>query len=239
MVMKKIFIVVFSCCCTLLPRAQTQRIALLKAKLSAAVGNDEKLSVLLELCNEHENINRDSLYSYATEAVQLASGQKKEATKSRAAIFMIYAYLRKNETDSALGLIEATLPKNPVTDINTRSIYFELAAQKVDGYGDASNYKEAIDQAYKIVNEAEQYKESVVLSKNINKLGVVNYILNNVEEALSWQLKGLSYTQESPRFDACRAAHYINLADIYWWTDKLDSATYFVDKAIALCERSE
>lgn len=94
--------------------------------------------------------------------------QKSERkTKSLAEIIFINALLRHGKTDSAFALVEACLLKNPVSDPATRDIYFNLAALKADCFGDASNYKDALSELYRIISEAEQYKDSLVLAKTL------------------------------------------------------------------------
>lgn len=237
--MKRIIILLFCLHSIDITVAQTPSIDWLRKNLATATSGQERLTTLLRLCEKHSSINKDSLYRYAAEAKKLAALQKNKLIKSKAAVAMIYAYLQADKTDSAAVIIDAALAENPVADPATRSIYFELMAQKADCYGDASNYTEALQLLYNIVSQAEQYKDSMVLAKNMNTIGVINYNIDDVADAFNWYFKGLSYTSDNPKFDAVKAALYINLSDVYRWTDKPDSAAYFINLAIPLCERSE
>lgn len=237
--MNKIYLLLFLLIGFVKTNAQTIAIDLLRKELSNTVDKDARLPLLLQLCEKHASINKDSLYKYATEAVRLAALQKDKSIKARADIAMVYAYLQNDNTDSANSIIDAALPENPATDPAKRSIYFELMAQKADCYGDASNYTEALQLLYDLVNKAELYKDSMVLAKNMNTIAVINYNIDDVPDAFNWYFKGISYTTANPKFDAVKGALFINIADAYRWIEKLDSATYYINLAIPLCEKAE
>ena len=215
---------------------QTAAIDSLKQLVSVQKDNTQKLELLIKLGEYHQSINKDSLYAYAILAKSLVVKNKKY--KTPADIILINAYLRNGNTDSALVITEANLLLNPVSDPATRSLYFTLAALKADCYGDAANYKDALTTLYKIINEAEQYRDSLVLAKNISTLGVINYNLDHVPEAFNWYFKGISFTNNSPRFNAVAAVLYINLAETYRWVKQKDSAEYYINKAISLCQQA-
>ena len=219
--------------------AQTPSIDRLRGQLSVTADKTTRLDLLLRLCDKHASINKDSLYNYATEAVRLAAGQKDKLLQSKANVAMAYAYLQNDNTDSASLIIDATLPENTINDPSKRNIYFELMAQKADCFGDASNYTEALQLLYDLVNKAEQYKDSIALAKNMNTIAVINYNIDDVPDAFNWYFKGIAWTSADPKFDAYKGAIYINLADAYRWVEKLDSAEYFVNLAIPLCEKAE
>ncbi len=219
--------------------AQTPSIDRLRATLAQETEPRQRLDLLLRLCEKHSSINKDSLYRYATEATSLSAMQKDDLLKSKASVALIYACIKTGNTDSAATLIDATLPKNPVTDPARRNIYFELMAQKADCYGDASNYTEALQLLYNLVAEAERYKDSLVMAKNMNTIAVINYNIDDVPDAFNWYFKGISNTSADPKFDAVKGALYINLSDAYRWVEKLDSAEYYINLAIPLCEKAE
>lgn len=237
--MKRIAIIVFCFLCINFTGAQTPAIDNLRKELATATTNQARLTALLRLCEKHSSINKDSLYRYAAEARKLAVLQKDKIIKSKADVAMVYAYLQTDATDSAAAIVDTALLENSVTDAARRNIYFELVAQKADCYGDASNYTEALQLLYNLVSQAEQYKDSMVLAKNMNTIGVINYNIDDVPDAFNWYFRGLSYTSADPKFDALKGALYINLSDAYRWIDKLDSAEHFINLAIPLCERSE
>lgn len=237
--MKRIIVIIFCLLCINSAESQTPSIDRLRKELVTATSVQARLTTLLRLCEKHSSINKDSLYRYAAEARKLAALQKDKLIKSRADVAMVYAYLQTSATDSAAAIVDTALLENPVSDPARRSTYFELVAQKADCYGDASNYTEALQLLYNLVSQAEQYKDSMVLAKNMNTIGVINYNIDDVPDAFNWYFRGLLYTSADPKFDALKGALYINLSDVYRWIDKPDSATYYINLAIPLCERSE
>ena len=237
--MKRILFLVTCFLLVYFAEGQTASIDRLKQQLAVAETEQSKLAVLIRLCEKHASLNKDSLYRYALEARRLATLQRHRIIKSQADIAMAYAYLQTDKADSAALIIDAALPENPVTDPLRRANYFELLAQKADCYGDAANYPEALQLLYNLVSQAEQYKDSMVLAKNMNTIAVINYNLDDVPDAFNWYFKGISYTSGNPKFDAVKAALYINLSDAYRWVEKLDSAAYYINLAIPLCEKSE
>ncbi len=223
----------------LLAPAQTTFIDQHVKNLYAAGNNNEKLQELLMLCSVHESLHKDSLFKYANIAAGLAALQQEDWKKTDAQIARINALIRLGNTDSALILIEPELKKNTVTNPASRKKYFKLAAQKVDCFGDKSNYTTALAELYKIIVDAEKYNDSLVLAKNCNTIGVIQYNLDHISEAFKWYFKGLMYCQATPEFAAVSGAINVNIAETYRWIENTDSANYFIDKAITLCTQSQ
>lgn len=219
-------------------KAQTPVIDSLKQVYVNASTTDTRLKSLFALCRYHQSIHKDSLYQYALTAKKLAKFTNDKISNGHAAVILINAYLRLGKTDSAEAIVNSSLPLFDVKDEASREIYFTLSALQVDCYGEKSNYENAVAALYKIINLAEQYRDKPVLAKNMSTLGVINYNLNHIPEAFKWYLKGLSICSDLPAFYSPAAVLNINLAETYRWTGKTDSAIYFINKAIPLCEKS-
>ena len=219
-------------------KAQTPVIDSLKQVYVNASTTDTRLKSLFALCRYHQSIQKDSLYQYAITAKKLAKFANDKISNGHAAVILINAYLRLGKTDSAEAIVNSSLPLFDVKDEASREIYFTLSALQVDCYGEKSNYENAVAALYKIINLAEQYRDKPVLAKNMSTLGVINYNLNHIPEAFKWYLKGLSICSDLPAFYSPAAVLNINLAETYRWTGKTDSAIYFINKAIPLCEKS-
>jgi signal transduction histidine kinase len=214
---------------------QTNIIDSLKLQYEKSPDAETKLDDLLALCEYHQSIQKDSLYQYAKTAGWLA---KNKIDKGRAAIVLINAYLRLRKTDSAETIVNANLPLYDVKDPATREIHFALASLQVDCFGEKTNYEEAVAALYKIIGQAEQYNDLPVLAKNMSTIGVINYNLNHIPEAFTWYFKGLANCKDEPAFYSPAAVLYINLAETYRWVEKTDSAIYYINKAIPLCENA-
>lgn len=219
-------------------QAQTAGIDSLKQVYHKATGSQNRLQALLNLCNYHQSIQKDSLYQYALVANTLAKQSGNKMDKGRAAIILANAFLRLGKTDSAEAVVNNILPLYDIKEPATRNIYFSLSALQVDCYGEKTNYEDAVAALYNIINQAEQYKDLPVLARNMSTLGVINYNLNHIPEAFSWYFKGLSHCRDDAAFYSPAAVLYINLAETYRWIEKTDSAFYYINKAIPLCEKA-
>jgi signal transduction histidine kinase len=231
-----IFILLSNCAVLL---AQTHKIDSLKRAVQAAAGQTQKLTAILDLCEEHQSMYKDSLFAYAVTAEQLAAQQGNKRLKNRTLLLKSITLLRKEEADSALAVVNAALAASPITDVANRDVYFKLMEQKANCFGDASNYKDALTLLYQVVNETEKYGDTLSAAINMNTIGVIEYNRDNVPNAFNWYFQGLAMTGSNPRFDLPAAAININLAETYRWVDKPDSAQYFVSRAITQCQRIE
>ncbi|MBS1599374.1 MAG: hypothetical protein JST75_14205 [Bacteroidetes bacterium] len=230
-------------CCLLLAMcfatAQTHVIDSLRNKMWVESNPAAKLQLLITLCEQHQSINKDSLYQYALLAQDLSQREKNKKNKALADLILINSYLRIGNTDSAMELTDAGLLTNTLNNPDSRDIYFKLTALKADCYGDASDYKNALSTLYRLVGEAEPLHDSLVLAKNMSTIGVINYNLDHVPDAFSWYFRGLSYITDDPRYNAAAAVLYINLAETYRWMQQTDSAEYYINKAIPRCRQIE
>lgn len=218
---------------------QTGKIELLSQQVRLSKNNPDRLTALLRLCEEHESMNKDSLYKAALECRSLAEAQNDLRKKALASSALISAWLRLGKTDSARALIETRLPLLSVKDPALRDVYFKLAGQKVDCFGDASKYEDALSELFSIISYAETYKDTLVLMKSMNTVGVINYNLDHVPDAFKWYFKGLALANGNPAGNALEGALCINLAETYRWVGKTDSAFFYISRAIPLCEKSE
>lgn len=220
-------------------QGQTNIIDSLKQAYIKAATTEARLQSLLMLCDHHQSIQKDSLYKYALVCNSLAKSINNKIDNGRAAIVMINAYLRSGKIDSAEKTVNTNLPLYDVKNPATRDVFFSLNSLQVDCYGEKTNYEDAVAALYKIIDLAEQYSDLPVLAKNMSTLGVINYNLNHVPEAFSWYFKGLSHCQDGPAFYAPSAVLYINLAETYRWVERTDSAIFYINKAIPLCEKAD
>lgn len=229
---------VFLCLAFFKAQGQTTTIDSLKLAYQKSADPETRLNNILALCEYHQSIQKDSLYQYAITAARLAKKTNDKIYNGRAAIILINTYLRLGRVDSAEILVNTNLPLFTVKDPETRPIYFALSSLQVDCFGEKTNYEDAVAALYKIIDQAERYKDLPVMAKNMSTLGVINYNLNHVPEAFTWYFKGLANCKEGPSFYSPAAVLYINLAETYRWVEKTDSAIYCINKAIPLCEKA-
>jgi signal transduction histidine kinase len=219
-------------------RAQTSIIDSLKNKLYRTTIKTERLPLLLALAHEQHSLNRDTAYEYAAEAMNLAvNGSSRD--KSLAALYFAQSYMPWGWVDSSLAVLEPVLNSNRVSDPATRDLYFLLNRQKAMLNGVHSKYKEALELLYRLIREAEQYKDSVSLGANMNSIGSIALAREHPWEALPWFYKALSVSTHDHRYMPVLTAIYINLANASLAINRYDSSNYYLRKAIPLAEKIE
>lgn len=230
-----LFLVVIA---TLTVQGQTRTIDDLKLKLHRSANDKDRLAVLLALGHEQHSLNRDSAYQYAGEATALAVNSD-HRSKTLSALYFAQSYMLWGWLDSALAVLEPVLPLNPVTDPQTRDLYFLLNRQKAMIYGNHAQYKEALEILYKLIHDAEKYRDTVSLGSNLNSIGSIALAREQPTEALGWFYRAMSVSTKDERYDPVNAAIYINLANVSLKLDRNDSVLFYLGKAIPLAEKIE
>lgn len=218
---------------------QTHRIDLLKKDIYAAATSTEKLKAIFSLCEEHQSIYRDTLDKYALLSKQLAIQSDNKEMQAWAAWLMSTSYLRWGWTDSALATVEPHLPDSAPNDYKSRVLYFKLARTKAMCFASKSNFKDALSVLYKLVREAENYKDSTALGLNLNTIASITLARERYKEALSVLSNARSFSPETPRYYSNLAGIYTNTAQAYHKLDQKDSALYFIQKALRLSREVE
>ena len=217
--------------------AQTSKIDSSKKVFFKASTEVTKLYLLLNVCEEHHSMNRDTLYNYAVLAVDISTRINDNRAKSLAALALANSYLRWGWTDSAFATIQKGMQNCPISDASTRDAYFKLARLKALCHGGKSNYKEALSILYQVVNEAEKYKDTIVLSTNINTIGSISIARNKPREAIAWFAIALSACGPDQRFHPVQSAIYVNMANAYNMLGNTDSAQYYIQRSLPLCRQ--
>ncbi len=216
--------------------SQTKNIDSLVHLLNSTSNSSEKIARYLTLFEQHQSIEKDSLFKYAIRAKTLAVNSNKNA-QTLVNIALINAYYRFDKFDSALLLTNIELKKYSVKDQS--AIYKRLLTLKCYYYMSVSDYKEANAILYTIIDLAEKEKDTITITACFNFLGEIDYNRNLVSNAKQWHYKALSLSGNNPTYNAQKAVAYINLGNIYNWIKQLDSAKYCVEKAIPICNKIE
>jgi len=235
-------------CCTILVffisvcltgSTQTKLVDSLLRLVYSAKGDQQKLEASLNLCNEYNSMARDTLDYYSFYARSLASQIKDKRLKDLAELAVAYDYMRWGWTDSVLFTVEPIIKENEINNTASRAIYFKACRLKAMSYAMHSRYQEGLTVLYKIVNEAEAYKDTLTLGENINTIGSIALARNQPRDALKWLSRALSLTTEAPRYRSIRAAVFVNMADAYAQLKKTDSANINIEKGILLFKQTE
>lgn len=219
--------------------AQTSTIdSLLQAVYRA--GNDrDQLAAILGLCEEYQSVNRDTLDHYAYKAREMAGKTRDKNAMALAEIAVANDYFRWGWVDSAVAVIEPVVKENRITEPAERAIYFKAARQQALYYGSRSKYPEALANLYRIVNEAEKYNDTLVISSNMNTIGSIAIAREAPAEALQWLRRALWYLDDGPRFNMVRASVYVNLAQAHFLSNHPDSAVIYGERGIQLLRNGQ
>ncbi|HEY8388999.1 MAG TPA: tetratricopeptide repeat protein, partial [Parasegetibacter sp.] len=219
--------------------SQTKYADSIRTMLYRETNSEKQLKWVLALCEEPDNLNRDSLDYYAMLAKQLSVAHGTKRQKLQAELAHAHSYFRWGWLDSTLSVIEGALEKIKVEENNVRDLYFKLLRLKALSYGGWSMYSDALSVLYKIMAEAEQYRDTLALATSANTIGSIAIARGNSAEAENWIKKALAYCRTHTKLQPTIAACYINWASVLSDRNSTDSAMYFLDKAISVCRRSE
>lgn len=224
--------------CLLLPFcafSQTEKIDSILGAIRHAPGEREQLRNILLLCEEYKSLNRDTLDKYAYLAQDLAGKDDDLKSKAGAELAMSYMYWRWGWIDSSMVAIDKGLKMVSAADDDTRGLYFKLMRQKALGLGGADRLQESLVVLYRLIEDAETYRDTLTLSSNLNTLGSVSLARDKPAEAITWLSKAIASASDRPAYSNVRSAIYLNLANAYNQLGKPDSAEYYINKGIALC----
>lgn len=220
-------------------KTQTRLIDSLKQYIFQAKNDEQKIEAIYTLCNEYRSINRDTLDHYTFLARELAVNTRSVRLEQMAEFAVACDYARWGWADSAIFTVDPLIAANKVTNPQQRDIYFKASRLKAMTYAGRSRYQDALTILYKIVSEAEAYKDSITLGENLNSIGSVALARGNSRDALTWLSRALTACGNDKRFDGIRAGIFINMADAYLQSGKTDAAVQYSEKGVALFKQVE
>ena len=225
------------CSVTVAASSQTRVIDSLRQNFYRSKGNEQRLQALVDLFEEYQSLNRDSMDIYAPVLKELGDKSGNARNKSLATLAYANWYYRYGWTDSALFFIEPEFRNNKVTDSKNRDIYFKLSRAKAIYYGSKSKYEQALEVLYKIVPEAERYNDTLNTGLASNTIGSIAIAREQYAEARQWVNKAINLSGNNYRWISIQAPALLNKANVYTSLGKTDSALYILQKALPLCRR--
>ncbi|PVD51195.1 hypothetical protein DC498_16235 [Terrimonas sp.] len=220
-------------------KTQTRLIDSLKQYVFQAKNDQQKIEAIYMLCNEYKSITRDTLDHYTFLARELAANTDNARLKQMAEFAVACDYARWGWADSAIFTVDPLIAANKVTIPEQRDIYFKASRLKAMTYAGRSRFQDALTILYRIVSEAEAYKDSITLGENLNSIGSVALARSNTRDALTWLSRALTACGNDKRFDEIRAGIFINMSEAYLQLGKTDSAVQYSGKGVALFKKVE
>lgn len=230
------YIFVLICCTTF---SQTKRVDSIRALIHAAVDDRSKLAHILDYCDEYQSLNRDTAYNYALLALDLARPTGDIRNIARAELAFANSYYIWGWVDSALAVTEAALNKYTASNARVRDVYFKLLRQKAFCFGGISENPRALEVLYRLLDEAEQYNDSITLATTCNSLASVLLNMDKPGEALQWISKASAYTTGNSRYDLVNANILINSANAHMQLGKKNAALNCIRQALPLSRQAQ
>jgi signal transduction histidine kinase len=219
--------------------AQTRIIDSLKRQVWTQSTEQGKLKAILQLCEESRSLHRDTLEYYANYARRLAAKVGDQRDRVLAELAIANMNYRWGWIDTALAIIDPVIKSLHTEDNNVRDLKFKLERQKALYLGGQLRYSDALTVLYKLVNEAEKYRDTLTIGANINTIGSVALQRSAPRIALTWLQRALIYNTHDLRYEPVLAAIYTNMADAYLQLQKLDSAEYYIRKGVGLFSKEQ
>ncbi len=219
--------------------AQTAIADSLKLKIFAAGDAEEKLQAIIAFCDEYQSINRDTIYTYAMEAMQLAQNQKNAMYKKHAQLAFANAYFVWGWVDSSLHFTELALHDIDTNDIRMQNLFFKLLRQKALCFGAVSRFPEALKNLYLLLNNAKQANHDFFIASTMNTIGSVQLTMGDASAALQWihQAKQFLHTGRDATLN--KANIFTNLAYAQYILGNYDSANYYISVALPECRSAQ
>ncbi|MFN8252210.1 MAG: sensor histidine kinase [Ferruginibacter sp.] len=227
--------------------AQFPQLDAAKTAVYNAKNDTEKLEKLLLLSKHRNSMNSDTILFYAKWAAALAQKLNDKRGLAFSAYNLITADLVKGNTDSVIPKIE----KNPFfRDVKSVDIglYFKIQLLKANILNRQNRRTEALELELKMLSEAEKIPHTLSQLFLLNYIGATYLNINNYPEALkSWRT---AYTiikeKNNPENDEIEGyiqnnfiKYYMNQYSVSPSPSLKDSIQFFLEKNIALCQKTE
>jgi len=202
----------------------------LKKDIAAAVNDQEKLRYIFLLCDKNESLNNDTLYAYASAAKKLALKIHEHKGVIKANYYLTISYANKGDlgkvitlSDSSRHLLGAAHSDN--------FLYEDFGLKKANAVAKMGRYKEALIMGYQLLKESENSNDTLMVIRSENFIGWVNMRIGQFQPALNWFYKTMGYAIQPKYFAACRKT-MANMTGAYIDRNQMDSAYYFINKAL-------
>ncbi len=215
---------------TVAGRGQTHLIDSLKLDIKNSKTNDNLLKAIFSLCDQGYSLHPDTLMSYAEQARKMASEKSDLHDMVKAMFYESYALTNKGLIDSSLNVAGNCL-EILKSRVNDPVLLANVLNQQGRCFMRKNNYKEAIEMGYRVIDEAEKSRDTLLQMKGKTLIGWAYLEMGQTAEALNWHLKALRTTDDSTMHKQYGIL-FANLALNYNGLKKTDSALYYILKAI-------
>jgi signal transduction histidine kinase len=206
------------------------KINLLKKDIAAAPNDKEKLRFIFLLCDKNESLNNDTLYAYSLIAKRLALKMHDQKAVIMANYYLTVCYANKGDLSRVIAMSDSSRQQLKTIG-GDKSLYENFGLKKANAVAKTGKYKDAMALGYQLLKESENSNDTLMIIKSENFIGWVNREIGQFQPALNWFYKTIKYAEDPKYFAPCRKA-MANMSGVYIDRNKLDSAYYFINRAL-------
>lgn len=242
-------VLMIGACTISLVQAQTHKIDSLRKNVANAANSLQKVDALLQLCEEFQSMQIDTLFHYASQLKQMTNAETDQHQKIMADVFMNEWLARKNLFDSALRICNEDAKK--INYLTNPGSYARMSMQKCYLLMRTNKRQEALSYAYHFLTESESRQDTLsqIYCKYI--IGAVYRSMQQTESALQWfnqaENTGINKEFNEKKNDF---GVYLQIGGMYNWRAVADStqqditadsgkSIYYLDQAITYSRRFE
>ena len=217
--------------------SQTPLIENLKNEILTSKDPEKKLQALFSFCDQKQSLNTDTLCKYAAIAKDISLNQKNILNIAMAEYNIAGCYVKRGLLDTALVICNANILKSKKVKNNVAAL-IKLTVLKAQIFIRSTKYKEGIAEGYSVLKYAEQNNDTMMEMVAKNAIGWANMEMDQNSEALRWFFLALN-TTDNKIYHEKNSNIYSNIAAVYKEIHKIDSAEYFIKKAIVYSRKSQ
>ncbi len=218
---------------------QTGRIASLQKAVQAETDPAKRLKQMFLLADEHESMNLDSLQQLVLQLEKMVSSTGTANDKLKLGSERIILLNRQGNPKEGVRIADSLLSLIDTNNKSQQEVYYRISSQRLNGDIAEGSYETAIAQSYRLMAFAERRHDNAALADYINNLGIIAYNTDHIPESKEWFRKSLDITAKNNVNAKARAYAYIGLAENYAWKEVYDTALYYLDMAMPICEGIE
>jgi signal transduction histidine kinase len=196
---------------------------------------EEQQKIVMAICQQSFSLSADSLLKYVNIGLKIYPKTSREYVHIRN--YRCVALFKGGKINEGLALSD-TLVQKDLALSTPDDISMEIFGTRCSGLIRNGQNKEAIDQAFKMLQYAEAAKDTLTTIRAYNLLGWANMELEQYREAIKWLNKAVSYSH-NPAIIEKGAVVYANNASCYNNINKPDSAFYFIELALKYSRLTE
>lgn len=204
--------------------------------LSKAKTAQQKLPLLLQLCDNYKNYPIDSFRRFIHQAQTIAYDLKDVTAQAEANYYLGVYYYRTNKMDSLSIAIflkrDLVFPKK---NLNL-ALANQIALLEASSFVKQDKLKEALAIYFDVLARATIQQDSIAYLTALNGVGWVNLELGKFDEAINWLMKGLQ-TPSSKKYERYKLNYYVNIAACYGALNKISEAKKVILEGLELAEQ--